>query len=149
MQLIHTSPNPINEIHSNGRFGEFLFFSVNEEYVMTAGSHVTYHTDVSEDEIIRAERLFYHESAESLSPLVEQVMRMAGCDEDTAEELISQEIDIHSIDTDFEPEDLAEISWDIQRIAGHAAVLLGFRAVSMNDEQGRSYLVYRPELKAA
>lgn len=140
MQLFHTSPNEITEINAFGRFGEFLFFS-RCEYVMTAGEHVTYTIDLDEDDIIDAEQLFYHEDAEKLQPLVERVMNMVGCDEDTAEELIAQREDVHSIDCDIEPEDLAEVSWDIQRITGEAAVILGFRGAEMEDEQGRAFLI--------
>lgn len=141
MKLIHTSPVAITEINSFGRFGEFLFFA-GDEYVMTAGDYITYAIDVEECDIIDAERLFFHEDAEKLGGLVEKVMEMVGCDEDTAEELIAQREDVHRIDTDIEPEDLADISWDIQRITGEAAVLLGFRGVGMEDEQGRAYLIY-------
>jgi len=141
MKLFHTSPAEITEIHGDGRFGEFLFFSA-DEYVMTAGDHVTYAIEVGEDDLIDAEQLFYHEDAERLAPLVEKVMEMVGCDEDTAEELIAQTEDVHSIDCDIEPEDLAEVSWEIQRITGEAAVMLGFRGAAMSDEQGRAYLIH-------
>ena len=140
MKLIHTSPAEITEINSFGRFGEFLFFA-DSEYVMTAGEHVTYALEIDEDAIIEAGQLFYHDDAEKLSGLVEQVMQMVGCDEGTAEELIAQNEDVHNLDTDIEPEDLAEVSWDIHRIAGEAAVLLGFRGVEMEDEQGTAYLI--------
>ncbi|WP_299314222.1 hypothetical protein [uncultured Halomonas sp.] len=141
MKLIHTSPAPITEINGFGRFGEFLFFA-GGEYVMTAGDHIAYAIEIDDSDIIVAEQLFFHEDAEKLSGLVEKVMQMVGCDEDAAEELIAQREDVHNIDTDIEPEDLADISWDIQRITGEAAVLLGFRGVEMEDEQGRAYLIH-------
>jgi len=141
MKLFHTSPAEITEIHSDGSFGEFLFFSA-DEYVMTTGDYVTYAIDIDEGDLIDAEQLFYHEGAEKLAPLVEQVVSMVGCDEDTAEELIAQTADVHGIDCDIDPEDLAEVSWEIQRITGEAAVMLGFRGVAMNDEQGRAYLIH-------
>ena len=140
MKLIHTSPAVITEINSFGRFGEFLFFA-QTEYVMTAGDYITYAINLDEDDIIDAEQLFFHKEAEKLAPLVGQIMQMVGCDEDTAEELIAQRESVFFIDTDIEPEDLADISWDIQRITGEAAVLLGFRGVEMEDEQGRAYLI--------
>lgn len=141
MELIHTSPAPISTINSNGRFGDFLFFAA-AEYVMTAAKgHVTYSLEQDEDRIIDAEQMFYHENAAALAPLVERVMGMVGCDEDTAEELIAQRTDVHAIDANIEAEDLAEVSWDIQRITGEAAVALGFQGVSMNDEQGRAMLI--------
>jgi hypothetical protein len=140
MKLIHTSPVEITEINSFGRFGEFLFFA-DGEYVMTSGANITYTLEINDSDIIIADQMFYHEDADKLAGLVENVMMMVSCDEDTAEDLIAQRTDVHSIDTDIEPEDLADISWDIQRITGEAAVLLGFRGVEMEDEQGRAYLI--------
>lgn len=140
MKLFHTSPAAIAEINSSGRFGGFLFFAL-EPYVMTAGNHITYVIEVGDSDIIDAEALFFHEQAEKLADLVAKVVQMVGCDEDAAEELIAQRKDVHSIDAGIGPEDLADISWDLQRIAGEAAVRLGFRGVAMNDEQGRSYLL--------
>ncbi|WP_277810673.1 hypothetical protein [Chromohalobacter canadensis] len=140
MKLIHTSPAAITEINSFGRFGEFLFFSA-DEYVMTAGEHVTYSIEIGDDEVIEAGLLFYHGDAEKLDNLVKAVMDLTGCDEDTAEELISQREDVHSIDCNIEPEDLADTSWEIQRITGEAAAVLGYRGVEMEDEQGTAYLI--------
>lgn len=140
MKLIHTSPSEIKTIDDFGRFGGFLFFS-GSEYAMTAGSFFTYAIDLCEEDLIDAEQLFYHEDAAKLEGFVGEVMSMAGCDENTAEELISQRVDVSNIDTDIDPEDLADISWDIQRITGEAAVALGFRGVAMDDEQGRAFLV--------
>lgn len=140
MQLFHTSPEAIIEVTSKGRFGGSLFFSANE-YVMTAGNHVVYGLEIDESAIIEAGALFYHEDSEKLQTLVEQVMGMVGCDEDTAEELIAQREDVHSIDSDLDVEDLADASWDIQAIAGKAAILLGYRGVELEDEQGAAYLI--------
>ena len=142
MILYHTSAAEITEINAFGRFGEFLFFSA-EEYVMTAVVNpVTYSIEVKEEDIIDASRIFYHEDAGKLVGLVEKVMEMVGCDEGTAEELIAQREDVHSIDCNIQPEDLADVSWDIQRITGEAALLLGFRGVEMQDEQGAAYLIH-------
>jgi hypothetical protein len=140
MKLIHTSPVEITEIHSFGRFGEFLFFA-DGEYVMTSAAHITYTLEINDSDIIIADQMFYHEDADKLAGLVDKVMMMVGCGEDTAEDLIAQRTDVHSIDTEIDPEDLADISWDIQRITGESAVLLGFRGVEMEDEQGRAYLI--------
>lgn len=152
MKLIHTSPAAITEINSFGRFGEFLFFA-DDEYVMTAGDHLIYSIELKSSKIIDAGQIFYHEDAAKLDGLVDQVMEMVGCDEDTAEELIAQNEDVHNIDCDVEPEDLADTSWNIQRITGEAAVILGFRGVEMQDEQGTAYLIHMKghdaELEAA
>ena len=140
MKLFHTSPAAITEINAYGRFGEFLFFS-DDVYVTTAGEHVVYGINLEDSDIIEASQLFYHEDVDKLTGLVEKVMGIVGCDEDTAEELIAQREDVHSIDCDIEPEDLADASWDIQAITAQAAKLLGFRGVEVQDEQGTAYMI--------
>lgn len=141
MNLVHTSSQEIKSINEFGTFGTFLCFSASE-YVMTASAnHVAYSISIDESDIIDAENLFYHEDAEKLDAIVELVMASVGCDEDTAENLISQCADVHSIDCDIEPEDLADVSFEIQRRSAEAARALGFRGVAMNDEQGRMWLV--------
>lgn len=139
MEIFHTSPVEISTVTIDGRFGEFLCFAA-DEYVMTAGDHVTYRIEVDENDIIRAGSLFYHEDAADLSGLVERVMQMVECDEDTAEELISQHIDVFSLD-DIDASDAGELSWDIQAITAKAAKILGFRGVAMQDEQGICYMI--------
>jgi len=142
MELFHSSPIEITEIDQSGRFGEFLCFAENE-YVMTAGSYVTYKIGVPEDLIIEASRLFYHADASKLDGLVAKIMEMLGCDEETAEAMLSQKDDCGE----------AEMSWDIQAMTAQAAKILGYRGVSMRDEQGTCYMIdmlgREPELERA
>lgn len=140
MQLIHTSPAEITSITAHGRFGEFLFFSENE-YLMTAGEHVTYTIDLDESEVIEAGEIFYHENASSLSALVAKVAEQFDIDEDTAESLIDESASIYEIESNVDAEDLADASWDIQRYTARAAKELGFRAVLVTDEQGSAYMI--------
>ncbi|MBH3308518.1 hypothetical protein I5P84_03475 [Pseudomonas mosselii] len=140
MQLTHTSPVEITSIDTHGRFGEFLFFA-HDEYVMTAGAHITYTIDLADDAVIQASQLFYHHDAERLSGLVAEVANRYDIDEADAEALIDESKSIYDIDSNVEAEDLGEASWDIQRFTACAAKLLGFRAVAVSDEQGTSYLV--------
>lgn len=140
MQLIHTSPVEITSINTHGRYGEFLFFSTNE-YVMTAGSHLAYTIELDDAAVIRASALFHHDDAEKLAGLVAEVATRFDVDEDTAEALIEESQSIFDIDSNVEPEDLADASWDIQHYTARAAKLLGFRAVAVSDEQGTAYLV--------
>jgi len=141
MHLIHTSPTEITEINSVGRFGGFLWFS-DHEYVMSVGDYVVYTIDVDDSEIIRAKHLFYHDDADVLDGLVKQVIALVGCDHDTAQSLIDQTASIYTIDCEIDPEDIADVDWDIQHITGQAALSLGFRGASMQDEQGTAYLIY-------
>ena len=140
MKLTHTSPVEITKIHAHGRYGEFLFFA-NSEYVMTAGSHVTYTVEVDGDVLISADALFYQNDAEKLSELVAEVAARFDIGEDVAEKLIDESASIYDIDSNVEAEDLGEASWDIQHYTARAAKLLGFRGVAVSDEQGVSYLV--------
>ena len=130
MELFHTSPNKIEKITKSGRFGEFLCFSANV-YEMSACETITYKIAINEDEIIDANSFFYREDWQKLQSIVEEVMELAGCDEDEAQELLSQRAQ----------HDDAEVSWDIQKLSAKAAKALGFRAVATPDEQGTCYLV--------
>lgn len=139
MELFHTSPSEIASITTGGRYGEFLCFA-SKPYSMSAGSVVTYKVEVDEADIIEAGSLYYHEDAGELADLTERVMEMVGCDEVTAEELISQRADVFSLDN-IDADDAGEVSWDIQAISAQAAKLLGFRGVRMQDEQGACYMI--------
>ncbi|NYT25412.1 hypothetical protein H0A73_17565 [Alcaligenaceae bacterium] len=131
MQLFHTSPAEITSINGLGLFGSFLCFSENV-YVMTAGEHVAYRLEIDEDDIIEAGQLFYHDDAEKLDGLVARVMDMLDCDEGEAIEQIEQRADFCGD---------ADDSWEIQHISAQAARLLGYRGVSMQDEQGTVYMI--------
>lgn len=139
MELFHTSPIEINEITTLGRFGEFLFFSENE-YVMTAGEHIAYRIELDESQIIEAGQLFYHEDAAKLAPLVAELATRLGLDDNEAEALIEESKSVYDLD-DIEPEDAADLSWDVQLITARAAKILGFRGVHVEDEQGSAYMI--------
>ena len=136
MMLYHTSPDPITKITTTGLYGSGLCFSA-DPYSMSAGTVITYSIELNDDDIIDANELFYHDDAKSLAPLSEHVARVLDCDIETAEELIAQRVSAYDIDTD----DPAEDGWWLQRCAIDAAKLLGYRAVSMQDEQGSLYLI--------
>lgn len=151
MDLFHTSPAKIDKITTSGRFGEFLFFS-DRVYVMTAGSFQTYKLELSEEDVIPANRLFWHDDAEKLQPLVAELAARLGVSEEDAEALIEESKSAHDIDS-IEPEDAADASWDVQLFTARAAKALGYRAVQVSDETGYSWMVdmlgREPELVAA
>ncbi|WP_372822210.1 hypothetical protein ACCE15_05340 [Pseudomonas parafulva] len=132
IQLFHTSPEKISSITTEGRFGEFLFFS-SGVYVMSATPCVTYSIDIAEDSIINAGSLFYHEDASKLDGLVNEFCERFDVDTDTAEEIISER---HQLDRND-----ADDSWDVQLFTARAAKALGFRAVAVSDEQGTAYMI--------
>ena len=140
--LFHTSPQKIEKIKaSGGRFGSFLFFAY-APYTMTASEVVyTYTTEVDSEELIDAGKLFFHADAENLSELVSEVMCRFGVSEEDAEALIEESQSIYEVESEVEPEDLADASWDIQHITAKAARTLGFRGVRVTDEQGGAVMI--------
>lgn len=140
MELFHTSQEAISQINAHGRYGSFLFFS-SHVYAMTAGSFKAYSIELDESECIGAGELFYHDDAAKLECLVAELATRYGIDEDTAGALIDESKSIYDIESNVEPEDLGDASWDIQHATARAAALLGFRAVRVSDEQGASYMV--------
>jgi len=130
MQIFHTSPEKIEKIDSFGMFGECLCFSA-DVYQMSACSTVTYSIEINEDEIIEAGSFFYQDDCEKLNDIVEDIMDLAGCGREEAEEFLSQR-ESHSD---------AEIDWRIQGYAGEAAKVLGYKCAEAEDEQGTVYLV--------
>ncbi len=130
MKLFHTSPNEITKIDHLGRFGEFLCFAI-DPYEMAVCETITYSIDLNEDDVVEARTFFYRDDSDKLSDVVAEVMELAECDEDDAEEYLSGR----------KSHDDAEIDWDIQKLTGDAGKLLGYRAVMTEDEQGSVYLV--------
>lgn len=130
MELFHTSPSPITVINSYGMLGECLCFS-SSVYQMAACEVLVYKIEVSEDEIIKASTFFYRDDCDKLDPIVSNIMELADCDEEQAQEYLAQ--------NDHHPD--AEIDWRIQGYAGEAAKVLGFRVCEALDEQGTVYIV--------
>lgn len=140
MQLIHTSPELITKILDDGKFGTFLFFSCNE-YVTTAGSYVTYSIDICDEDVIDVSQLFYHEDAIKLNDLISCVEYMCGVDSDTAEALIDQSLSLFNISSSVDSDNMGEIDLRLQRLSAEAGKLLGYRVISMRDEQGTAYMI--------
>ena len=141
MELFHTSPNKIEKITKSGRYGRFLCFSANI-YEMSACGTVAYKIEVADESVIAASDLFYVEnSTVILSGLIADVCEIAHVDSDTAMELIDGSESIWDMDSNIANEDKAEIDWDIQHISAKAAKLLGYRGVSVRDEQGTCYMI--------
>lgn len=129
--LYHCTSNPITEIDEYGRFGEFLFFGSSPSHM----GEVTYQLEIDTDEnkglIIDCGRFFYREDCSKLDDIVSEVMNLADCDEDQAQEYLSQRDHVSD----------AELDWDIQGLTAKAAKILGFRGVAVPDEYGTSYMI--------
>lgn len=139
MQLFHTSPAKIEKITTDGRFGEFLFFS-SSVYTMTASAAVVYSLDLADADVIEAGQLFYHNDAAKLDGLVTELAARLDINTDDAEALIEESKSVYDLDN-IAAEDAADASWDVQLFTARAAKLLGYRAVQVQDEQGAAYMV--------
>lgn len=134
-ELFHTSPAPISNIDSAGRFDDFLFFSATP-YSMSVGECVTYKLEIDGSEVIEARQIFYHEDAGKLDALVAEFCARFGIDEDTAEEIIAERDQLENhYDAD------SDDSYDVQLFTARAAKILGFAGVEVADEQGASYMI--------
>lgn len=131
MTLYHTSPSEIKEIHEQGMFGSFLFFSSRIYYMNHSEDAVVYKCEIEDDKIIKASQLFYHEDAEKLDSIVEHVMNVLDVDRESAEDFLSQQESTGDGDND----------WWVQRQTAECAKILGFVGVSMRDEQGTCYML--------
>lgn len=132
MDLYHTSPTEITAINSHGRFGSHLFFA-DHVYQMTAGDAVAYRIELSDDDVIDARSLFYHDDAAKLDGLVAEFAARFDVDADEAEEIIAERAQLDGAD--------ADASWDVQVFTARAAAILGYRAVKVSDEQGVSWMI--------
>lgn len=109
------------------------------------------------------------EKQKKLKPILNKIKNMTGLDDEEALDLLSERTDIYSLygqlenyvnyyhendnsDEDekkknfekfqnLQDEDLGELSWDIQKLAGKAAKALGYKGAKLFDEQGVSYLI--------
>lgn len=140
MKLFHTSPEATITPRKSGRFDEFLFFS-SSIYVMTAGEHHVFTAEVDESDIIEAGSLWYQENWEAARPFITELMNRLSIDEDDAMALLDESVSIYDIDVDIEPADLADESWNIQRLTAKCAKALGFIGVQVEDEQGAAYMI--------
>lgn len=132
MELFHTSPSKITEINELGIFGSNLFFST-ETYHTVSCDVFTYKINLDDDDIIESGQLFYHKDSAKLDSIIKEVMNLINCDEEEAEKQLEQSDEAEYTDTDN--------NWEIQALSAKAAKLLGFRAVSMQDEQGTCYMI--------
>lgn len=137
MELFHTSPEKIEHISQDGLFGDFLCFAASPYFMTQADNPVVYRIELADDEVIEAASFFYHDDYALLDGVVAKVMEMVGCDEDTAQDLLSGKASLLDVADEFDPEQ----DFEIQRLQGEAARALGFRAVETVDEQGAMWLV--------
>lgn len=143
MVLYHTSPEEIKKPHDEGRFGEGIFFSHQPYYMTEKDDPWLYEMDEDEDETIDASSFFYRDDWAKISPIVDKIEKKLNVDFDTASGLLDGSVNIWDLDLDLDisEEKKADFDWDLQKYAGEAAKLLGYKGVRLKDEQGTSYLM--------
>ena len=124
-----------------------VFASSDMDAASSHGDNV-YYTDIDEADVLTQRDLSYNIDSDK----AEQALRRAYPAYDSLTEA-EKEIVWDSVIEDnandhwdeltqiLGYEDAGEASWEAQRIRGHVAHELGFKAVEMNDEHGTSYLV--------
>ena len=143
--IYHTSQEVITEAGS-GRFGDYLCFA-GGIYKMSPMSIYVYTIDVDDYSVIHADRIFWEGDYDVLRPFINQVMALTGCDEDQAERLIEETDSVYDLDMDLDGFEIAELSWDIQRITAEAAGALGYDGVVVDDEQGACWMMNIKKIK--
>ena len=145
----HGSSTAIEKITKDGLFGSGLFFGQDLE---TGRSHggVTpwvYRVDIDPDEILEACALFHDDGWEKIDHLPKNLAKELEIEEELAEGLIDETANrfqrsvLFDLFPDKSSDFLADLSWKLQKIAGEAAIILGFRGVALDDEHGTSYLI--------
>lgn len=141
MKIIHTSPCEITSIDPSGMFDDCLFFSINAYSISAVrNQEFEYSIEIDDAAIINVGGFFYNENAEKLDSIVSEVMALVGCDEDDAEEILSDRKNVFNFEFE-DAEDASEASWKVQALQGKAAKILGFEAAQGEDEQGSVYIV--------
>lgn len=134
MTLYHCSPskNLLNEIHNNGLFGEFLFFSSKPSHY---GDHV-YSIDINTDnDVIAASSLFYHDNWKILEEIVEETAELLNCDKDKARDYLDES---RSVEVSM---DGGELAFELQLLTARCAKKLGYIGVQVTDEHGGSWMI--------
>ncbi len=168
IDLFHTSPDLIEKIHDDGRFGSSLFFS-DKPYYMSQASKNLYKMKADKDKILDINDLrnLNEKEHEKIKPILEKIIETLQVDEDIALDLLSEKKDLNSffskledyINYDYDEDDsedkeekkrlydflskqdLGELQWDMQGLSLMAANALGYEGAELTDEQGTSYLI--------
>ncbi|SMF80656.1 hypothetical protein [Pseudobacteriovorax antillogorgiicola] len=145
MEVLHTSPQVIEEFHSKGLFGEFLCFS-QDEYLM-GDVKAVYSVELDDSDVIRARSLFYVDEADKLDAIVKKVIDACPIeiDEEEAQDLLDESSSYYDLISEKSEsqdyESTAEFSWWLQLMTAQCAKALGYKACLMEDEQGAVYFV--------
>ena len=163
MRLFHSSPEQnLKEVKNSGRFGGIFAGSDPESAVgLSPRKTFLHHADIPESSIADSSILIntsenkldvannavknsispkYHqpENIEAIKDVAlndRNIFNMIDPDTNNPTE------ELQSILKSLGTDDLGEASWELQKIRGSIAKELGFKAVTMSDEQGLSYFL--------
>ena len=136
MTLYHTTNKEIKNIDPlYSHFDTFLFFSEEECHY----GHLTYKLNNDELMIIDPTDYYYNDDLDTkvLDKYANEIVDLIDVDLDTAQELLSERLDVWSLNLDIE----AEQSWEIQCLTAQASRELGFDGCKTKDEHGISYMI--------
>ena len=128
-KLYHTTGRVIESISTTGMFGSFLFFGEEAAHY----GDIMYTIELDSDDVIEPYEFFYREDASKLDNVVSEVMDLFDCDEEAAQDFLSEKALPSSAS--------AEDSWELQKLTAECAQVLGYRAVAVQDEYGTSYMI--------
>ena len=137
VELYHTSPEKIAEIHENGLYSDVFFWALKPYWV--GGCEEIYKIELNESEIIDVSELHDGE-------IIEKIAKRVKVDFETAENFLTGSInEWNYFDDEFRysnPDfDLADFSWFLQKCRGYAARKMGFTACKDQDEQGDVFII--------
>ncbi len=124
-----------------------VFASQERQAAQSHGENL-YYVDVNEDDILTQHDLSYVIDNDAVEKAIRKAYRSYDSLTESEKEIVWDSVIEDNANDHWDEltqilgyEDAGEASWEAQRIRGHVAHELGFKAVEMNDEHGTSYLV--------
>lgn len=146
MKLYHGSNDKLSDMTVRaGSMFNGMFFSEDKESAFGPGAEPRYYysVDINDDEIADVNELAYEDSsmgaARDLWNDDADVMLDIVCDEVTPWEADEEQREV--LDRRFPGLEEWEMSYELQRQASLLAEKMGYKAISLHDEHGTSYIV--------
>lgn len=124
-----------------------VFASSDMDAASSHGDNV-YYTDIDEADVLTQRDLSYKIDSDEAEQALRKAYPAYDSLTDAEKEIVWDSVIEDNANAHWDEltqilgyEDAGEASWEAQRIRGHVAHELGFKAVEMNDEHGTSYLV--------
>lgn len=133
MKLFHCSYDKDLKVNNMGKFGEFMFFSLEANHY---GNYV-YSAEIADSEFITAREMYFVDDAEKKGAnIIAEAQELLDCDADAAFEYLCERDHI-----DIGGEEDSEKCWELQKLTALLAKCLGYSAVGVSDEHGTSYMI--------